>query len=158
MLTVDYLTNEDKKSILQWPEYKLPFLELNYSIKSGGWLDTIGSNTHCLSFSGFKPDLVAFTMLDFTSSLEAEFYIAVKASHLSKGIGRALSIATIDKGFKDLGLERIFLKVRKNHEIGIKLYESIGFQYVKDKDIEVNGIMTSFYLMDVFPETIKSMK
>lgn len=58
----------------------------------------------------------------------AEFSIMIgDKRYWSKGIGTQVTRAMLAHGFEDLNLNRIYLKVLKNHRAAIRVYEKAGF-------------------------------
>ena len=64
---------------------------------------------------------------------EAEWGIAVTASMQNLGFGKEALRRSVEYGFNDLGLNRIYLGVYVNNPRAIHVYESCGFkEYVRD--------------------------
>ena len=148
MNTLKPLPAQARDEIYMWGQYPDIFSELNYAIQSGGWLDTIATKKTCHAFGFYTPDLVGLSLLDEFEGEQAEFYIAIKPSCLNMGYGKRLMLATIDKGF-ELGFKKLSLKVRLNHKVGIAMYEKLGFETQKTIEMDINGELTSFYLMEL---------
>lgn len=55
--------------------------------------------------------------------------IAVKESYRKQGKGKALVLALIDDA-KSRNVKKLFLEVRENNTVAIKLYESLGFKKI----------------------------
>ena len=149
--TIRELNQNEKQVILSWPKYPDPYQELDYSLRYGGWLDTIGTHPNCKKYGLYvKDELSAFSLVDLKTVENAEFYIAVKPDLINKGIGKEFCIQTLKKGFEELNLCRIFLKVRIDHAIGIHLYEKIGFKRIGETWENTNNKNVHFYLMEIF--------
>lgn len=144
------LNDKLERQIPSWPVYRPPFVELDYALRAGGWLDTIGQHTGCLKF-GFIEDsqLVGFSLLDRKSSEDAELFIAIHGEWVNSGIGKKACLKTIEHGFETVRLQRIHLKVRTNHHVGIRLYGKLGFKNIGEVWETVNNINTHFYLMEI---------
>lgn len=142
------LPAQARDEIHTWGHYPEIFRDLDYAIQPGGWLDTIANKATCHAFGYYAPDLVGLSLLDVFEGKQAEFYIAIKPSCLNKGYGKKFMLATINKGF-ELGFEKLFLKVRLNHQVGIALYQKLGFETQKTVEMEINGEPTPFYLMEL---------
>jgi RimJ/RimL family protein N-acetyltransferase len=152
-ITLSDLNPAGRDTISRWPPYKAPYEELDYALRApGGWLYTFGAKPECVKYGAYvEGALVGFCLLlpDPTSKKEAEFYVAIHPDEVNKGYGKAVTMETLRRGFEDLRLRRIFLKVRKNHTVGIRLYEGIGFTKFDECTEEVNGKQTEFYKMQI---------
>lgn len=148
---IKYLDSTDSRMIQKWPIYKKPYEELDYALRKGGWLDTIGSKPSCKQYGYYVNNiLVAFSLLDFKTNENAEFYIAVKGDSIHQGIGKQFCIETLRIGFEKLNLCRIYLRVRTNHSRGIRLYNSVGFKHIGETWEITNSVNTHFYLMEIY--------
>ena len=56
--------------------------------------------------------------------------VAVVPDHRGEGLGRALLLKSL-AGFRNFGLERVFLEVTADNHHAIELYRSVGFRRVK---------------------------
>lgn len=144
------LTLEERAEIQGWPPYPPPYEALDYALRLGGWLDTYTVKAGCIALGAHAGgELVGFSLLvpDYPDS--AEFYVAVKGNKLAHGFGKKICIETLKTGFQHLPLQKIHLKVRKNHEVGIRLYADVGF--VRNGEISevTNHILTDFYVMEI---------
>ena len=54
-----------------------------------------------------------------------------------------------DLGRGELGLKRIYLKVRDWHSTGIHLYESVGFKKCGEVSEDIQGTPVKFVLMEI---------
>ena len=82
-------------------------------------------------------------------SRRAEFRIALHPYILGQGAGEKLARMTIRKGFEQLGLERIYLIVRRSNPRARKLYLHCGFRDTAEYRKEVNGIVVDFQEMEL---------
>ena len=147
----------DKQIVLNWPHYPEPYHELDYSLREGGWLDTIGAHPGCKKYGYYIHDVLsAFSLLDVKTIENAEFLIAVKGDFINKGIGKEFCIKTLKQGFEELNLCRIFLKVRINHSIGIRLYEKVGFKKIGETWEITDNKNVHFYLMEIYKSEFQS--
>lgn len=142
------LTPDDRSEINRWPSYPPPYEKLDYALRPRiGWLDT---HTKAIKFGVWQSNhLVAFTLLEPNTPEISEFYIAVHPAMLGEGIGRAAARATLQSGFREHGLARIFLRVRINHTTGIQLYEELGFERTGTFRAQTNGEPVEFFRMDL---------
>ena len=166
-VTLGELDPPDREAISRWPSYKTPYEELDYALRGpGGWLYTFGAKPDCVKYGAYvEGELVGFCLLDrssedaaklarsspphCSSEKAAEFYVAIHPDRLNKGYGKAVTLETLRRGFQELHSHRIFLKVRKNHDIGIRLYESIGFAKFGECTKTINGKDVAFYMMQI---------
>jgi RimJ/RimL family protein N-acetyltransferase len=149
--------------IEQWPTYLPPFSELDYALRKNGWLNTIGRNSGCIKLFFFsETNLVGFSLIDVKAPDNGEFYVAVHGDWINKKIGKNICALTLKYGFDIVGLNRIYLKVRTNHKIGIQLYDKMGFKKNGEATEIINDIKTHFYLMELskieFNLTSKNLK
>lgn len=151
MLQLKKAEEPDIATIKQWPPYPPEFDELDYALREGGWLDEFRGKPGTTYYAAKEgSDLVGFTLLSRTSEKEAEFRIALRADKLGHGLGGTITTLTLQKGFEELGLERIHLIVRKSNPRAKKLYERLGFTLAGDCVKEIHGKMVEFYSMDFF--------
>lgn len=89
---------------------------MDYALREKGWLDEFlqKPDTSCYAVEE-DGDLIGFTILAKTGGKDAEFRIALRADKTGLGLGESITCMTLQKGFKDLGLHRIHLVVRKNN-------------------------------------------
>ena len=59
---------------------------------------------------------------------QAEFAILVDAIQNGKGYGKEACYKTIQFAFENLGMNRVYLKVRTENVAAIRIYESCGFK------------------------------
>lgn len=151
MIALRQMTAEDSLIIRQWPAYQLCFALLDYALRSGGWFDEFSGEPGALFFIAEIPpkNTVGFTLLNLKGSEEAEFRIALHPQWTGKGLGREITMATLEKGFITLGLKRILLIVRINNPHAIKLYERLGFQKTGDRFHDIQGKQVAFYDMEI---------
>lgn len=146
------LTQADAQAIRDWPAYPHPYEQLDYALRTGGWLDMFPeSKQNCRWAAWQDNELVGFSLLTHVDPVkrEAEFYIAVHPDRLNNGIGRELMEITLERGWNQLKLDRIYLKVRTNHDIGFKLYKRAGFNHYDTKPQTVNGASVDFHWMEI---------
>jgi RimJ/RimL family protein N-acetyltransferase len=150
-LEVRPLNEKERAEIYEWPHYSAPYEEFNYAIeRKVGWLDKQGRNTGALALGGIRENkLEAFSLLVPTGRGSVEFYVAVRATRVHKGVGREMTRCTIRYAFKNCGADRIWLKVRKNHPFGRRLYEESGFVLCGTKQEEVMGKQVEFDVMEL---------
>ena len=151
-------TAHDKIAIAQWPAYPAEFSELDYALRANGWLDEFQGKADTWIYAAeLDKALVAFTLLAITGKQEAEFRIALHPHYLGRGLGRAITLNTLELGFRDKTLKRIHLIVRKDHARAIKLYADIGFCEFECCIQTVNGKSVEFHRMEYFRNSQKGM-
>ena len=68
---------------------------------------------------------------------EAEWGIAITASMQNKGYGKEALKRSVEYGFNELGLTRIYLGVYADNPRAINVYESCGFKEYDRNDVDV---------------------
>lgn len=150
-ITLHPLTEAEAAAIRQWPPYPSWVEDLDFALRSKGWLDQFPDSPVNRRFGASDGEmLVGFSLLVGIDDGNAEFYIALHPQRLGAGIGRIVTLQTVAAGFNDLGLRRIHLKVRDWHHLAIHLYESVGFRRCGLSTEEVNGKSVKFILMEIF--------
>ena len=144
------LTPGDMAVINAWPPYPPVFGELDYALRSDGWLaEYLGKpDTWCFGVEELG-ELIAFTILSKTAEDDAEFRIAVRADKTDQGLGAPITTMTLAKGFDEIGLRRIHLIVRKNHPRAIRLYARLGFKGKGECLKSVDGKQVHFLVMEL---------
>lgn len=72
--------------------------------------------------------IVRLMFIDWeTRSAELGIYIG-EESYRGKGIGKRSIKMVLDRAFDELGLNKVYLKVRKDNESAVVLYQKTGFQ------------------------------
>lgn len=144
-------TVHDKIAIAQWPVYPKEFRELDYALRTNGWLDEFeGKLDTWIYVAELDKAVVAFTLLATTDNGEAEFRIALHPHYLGQGLGKPITLNTLELGFHDNALKRIHLIVRKDHPRAIRLYTEIGFSENGCCIQTVNGKPVEFHRMEYF--------
>jgi RimJ/RimL family protein N-acetyltransferase len=143
----------DAKAVHAWPPYPPAFAKLDYALRPGGWLDQFPRSATppatTLRFAAWREgQLVGFAILTHITDTDAEFYLAIHPDHLRLRLGREITRQVLAFGFHEVGLRRIYLKVRTWHP-AVALYESIGFKRVGDPFTEtIQGQADEFVTME----------
>jgi len=149
-IAVSPLRADEKQIIRAWPPYRHPFEALDYALRDGGWLDHYGNVLGCITLGAHVGgELVGFSLLVPHAAATAEFYVAVKGDRLHEGLGAQICIETLKEGFVRHPINKIFLRVRTNHDVGIKLYGRLGFAMAGQVSEVTNNVMTDFYVMEM---------
>ena len=152
------LVREDVATIESWPDYPAEFNELNYALRKDGWLAEFGRRPDTWIYAVEETgNLIAFTILATTAPGEAEFRIALRADKIGQGLGRTITMDTLEKGFDECGLVRIHLIVRKNNRRAIELYQQLGFTHQGECRKTVNNQPTDFLLMDLLHTNLTNL-
>jgi diamine N-acetyltransferase len=150
MITLRPLAANDVAAIQGWPSYPAEFEELDYALRSNGWLaehmNQPGSRIYLAEQDG---ESIAFTILSRTGAAEAEFRIALRADRIGQGLGEVISSMTLAKGFAEMQLASIHLIVRKDNLRAIRLYLRLGFTEHGECLKTVNGKQASFLSMGI---------
>lgn len=106
---------------------------VNYEMEKDWYEKNMKSNYPHTSFGVelvASEELVGMTFLKNINMLNrnAEFAILIDAMKSGKGYGSEACKATLEFAFKNLGLHRVYLKVKKDNMPAIKLYQSCGFK------------------------------
>ena len=111
--------NEQDIAIIRiWPAYPEEFKDLDYALRDSGWINEyLGKDSTRIYIAEESGVAIGFTILskDSATSREAEFRIALNPDYLGQGFGKKLTRMTLEKGFQELGLQRIYLIVRKSN-------------------------------------------
>lgn len=129
---------EDVLTIQNWTRYPDEFVELDYALRKGGWLDEYCRKPSAKVFSAkYQNELIGFSILSDDDE-GTEFRIALNPDKIAKGFGRAIAVVTMNEAFEKMNKESIYLIVRLNNLPAIKLYDQIGFlpKYELNKDIQ----------------------
>jgi RimJ/RimL family protein N-acetyltransferase len=89
---------------------------------------------------------------------KAEFAIFIGDNmERGKGYSTEASIKTLNFGFNQLGLVRIYLFVQSNNEAAIKLYEKVGFKLEGElrNSVYKNGIFINEKVMGILKKEFK---
>ena len=140
MIHLRSITAEDITRIKNWPAYVDGFAPLDYALRKNGWLDEYRDkpNTWIYIAEESLQD-AGFCLLSLTAAGEAEFRIAIHPRKTGMGLGRKVAVATLEKGFRELNMDKIYLFVRKSNLPAIGLYQSIGFKKFGDSTHTIQG-------------------
>lgn len=146
------LTAADAAAIENWPPYPESVKSLDYALRRpDGWLYQFPDGRDTRRYTAWDgSELVGFSLLTHITNREAEFYVAVHPQLLHRGIGRAITEQTVAAGFGQLGLRRIYLKVRDWHTGAAALYASVGFVKKGEVVEPIQGQPTKFVTMEIF--------
>lgn len=150
MIKLRMLEAADLATIQNWPSYPSEFEDLDYALRSNGWLAKFHDQPDTwIYIAEQEREIIAFSILSKTNKSEAEFRIALRPDKIGLGIGNTFATMTLHAGFTEIGLSRIHLVVRKNNPRAIGLYKRIGFIECGDCVQNVNGKLVNFYAMDI---------
>ncbi|MEN6611064.1 MAG: GNAT family N-acetyltransferase [Methanoregulaceae archaeon] len=150
MVTLRALAPSDIPVIKAWPAYPDEFLDLDYALRDGGWLDTYGARADTrILVAESDGCLVGFSILTDNEGESAEFRIALHPSRIGTGFGKNLALLTLASGFSCPDTLRIQLIVRKNNPRARRLYERIGFAPAGECSKEIAGRSVGFYRMEI---------
>jgi diamine N-acetyltransferase len=144
------INEQDITNIKIWPSYPEEFKDLDYSLRDSGWIDDyLGKDSTWIYIAEESGVAIGFTIIskDSATSRQAEFRIALNPDYLGQGFGRKLTWMALEKGFQELGLQRIYLIVRKSNPRARRLYESCGFMKTGECRKEIQGIMVDLFEM-----------
>ncbi len=148
-LEIRTISTADQAGIRKWPPYTGDFAPLDYALREGGWLDAFPESETCRRLALLKDgELVGFSLLTDIRDGKAEFYIAIHPSWVGQGVGQEATRAVLAHGFRELGLQMIYLKVRSWHERGIHIYRKMGFSPAGEKTETIQGVTERFIIME----------
>ncbi len=139
--------------IYGWPVYTGAHAQMDYAVRSGGWLDTYcgEAGNYCYAArSGGQ--CIGFSLLIRSAEGAAEFRIAVHPDFLGSGYGGSITNQTLAAGFLEHGLDAVTLIVRKNNPIARRLYEKQGFIPDGETTESIQGEPIDFYVMKMTKE------
>lgn len=147
MLALRPMAAADVAVIKNWPAYPPEFEELDYALRSHGWMDEYLNNPDAwLYIAEQAGEIIAFTILAKTSAAEVEFRIALRPDKIGEGLGRAVTTLTLEKVL-EMQLACVHLIVRKSNARAIGLYKSHGFTECGECVLQVNGKLVNFLNM-----------
>ena len=150
MLELRLTENRDVAVIQNWPSYPPEFVELDYALRSNGWLAEYRQKPGTWIYVAKQyEEIVAFTILSKTGEACAEFRIALRADKLGQGLGKIIACMTLCKGFDEIGLTRIHLIVRKNNARAAHLYRQLGFVEQGEVLKTINHKQVKFIAMEI---------
>lgn len=148
---------QDLAAIQYWPAYPEEFRELDYALRSNGWIAEFAGKPGASIYVAVQGmQLVAFSVLDKTGNTEAEFRIALHPSLIGKGIGKTVTLLTLQEGFAALNLSRIHLIARTGNIRAIRLYQSLGFKACGTCRKTIHDKPVEFVAMDIIEDCICS--
>ena len=151
--------NEQDIAIIKiWPVYPEEFKDLDYALRDSGWIDEyLGKDSTWIYIAEDSGVAIGFTILskDSAPSRQAEFRIALNPDYLGQGFGKKLTRMALEKGFQELGLQRIYLIVRKSNPRARRLYENCGFTKTGECRKVIQGIMVDLFEMALEKQTFE---
>lgn len=159
MITLRPIKQEDIAEIKNWPKYTGEFEQMDYALREKGWLDEFrdGANTRLYAVE-LSMRLVGFSLINVTAGKEAEFRIAIHPDWTGKGLGREVTLATLQTGFRQLNLAKIHLIVRKNNPRALMLYNNIGLVTTGESVHAIQGNDIEFIDMNMTREQFDNLK
>lgn len=152
------INGQDLTNIKTWPAYPEEFKDLDYALRDSGWIDEyLGRDSTWIYVAEESGVAIGFTILskDSATSGQAEFRIALNPDYLGQGLGKKLTLMTLEKGFQEFGLQKIYLIVRKSNPRARRLYDSCGFMETGECRKEIQGIMVDLFEMAIEKETFE---
>jgi diamine N-acetyltransferase len=150
---------KDIEEIKNWPTYSDGFEEMDYALRNDGWIDEFRKKPKSWMYiAEFKQAHIGFSLLSLTEDREAEFRIAIHPDWTNKGLGKLVALATLEKGFRQLNLEKIYLIVRKSNHRASRLYRNIGFSAIGESVHTIQGKPIEFIDMIMTKEDFNNLK
>jgi RimJ/RimL family protein N-acetyltransferase len=150
VVVVRPLTATDVEAVRSWPPYTGRLHVLDYALRENGWLDQFPASATNGRWGAWRAgELVGFALLTDIQNHAAEFYLAVHPDRFREGLGREITRKVLDLGTKQLGLTRIYLRVRDWHKASLALFKSVGFRQLPGEQVDiVNGAPVTFFKME----------
>jgi RimJ/RimL family protein N-acetyltransferase len=150
MISLRLCTEKDRLIIQKWPTYPYEFQELDYALRSNGWIDKYQQkkDTYIL-IADEGSDIIGFSIISREGVDKAEFRIAVHPKKLGRGLGKTIAYLTLKHAFSDLNLNIVRLDVRKNNYRAKRLYETLNFRITGEGIDQINGISVEMYKMEI---------
>ena len=143
MIALSSLKSEDIEIIKTWPPYPPEFLEIDYAIRDGGWLDSIKDSDYLsININGI---LIGFIGMFGIKENSGEILIAMHADYIGKGYGSSSMKSAIDYYFKKYNFSQITLDVRKTNPIAKHVYEKLGFIDCGESTRNIQGKSVEFW-------------
>lgn len=156
MIQLRLLNDDDRIAIEHWPPYPHDFRELDYALRSGGWLYEYRDRPETWIFAVEDTgDLIGFTILSKTGVNDAEFRIALRGDKTGVGLGSHITVLTLEKGFSDMGLGRIHLIVREKNPRAASVYRGLGFIETGTYAKSINGKEVVILAMELGVDTYR---
>lgn len=154
MSTVRNLIPGDIPRIKSWPPYPPEFSDLDYSLRDGGWLDEYSTKAGTEIFVAEDEGRIAgFSIISKEDGNSAEFRIALHPGNIGNGMGKTLTLLTLNRGFSDPDISLIRLIVRKNNTRARKMYENLRFRHTGESTSFIDGRMVEFFTMVIDRKT-----
>jgi RimJ/RimL family protein N-acetyltransferase len=159
MIKLRPISDEDIAEIKSWPSYTDEFEQMDYALRENGWFDEFRGRAKTWLYAVESNNrLTGFSLLSITADKEAEFRIAIHPDWTGKGLGREVTLATLQTGFRQLNLARICLIVRKNNPRAAMLYKNIGFVTTGESVHAIQGKDIEFIDMNMTREQFDKLK
>lgn len=93
-------------------------------------------------------------------SLSAEYAIVLRKKAQGKGFAKDATLQLLERGFKEYGLQRIYLNVLSDNVKAQKLYKRCGFIYEGEsrKSVLINGKLCSLKWYSILEEEYREQQ
>ncbi len=99
--------------------------------------ELINADEHYVFVAQINEEVVGLGIIERINAQQAEFSkLYVAQSYHGYGLGKSLANAMI-KQAKEVGFEQLILYVYKHNQQAKKLYQKLGFEYVKDSQFHI---------------------
>ena len=150
MISLRPLKEPDIRIIKSWPPYPAEFSGLDYALRDSGWLDEyVGKAETEIFVAEDAGTIVGFSIFSCKTGGNAEFRIALHPERVGHGLGKAIALLTLRRGFSHKEIRSIRLIVRKTNLRAQKLYATLGFRSVGECTEEIQGKPVEFYRMTI---------
>jgi len=134
---VSKIAESDLETRVEWINNPMIHSSMYFDIpatveKTRQWYEISRNNRHRIDLvfrdnSGIIVSMSGLTSIDY-SNKNAEFYIMVNPKLQGKGIGKEVSLWTINYGFSKFDLHKVYLSTNEENIKAYKIYESLGFK------------------------------
>ena len=136
------ISEQDTENIILWrnnEKVSCNFIDQDTMTveKHTGWLEKYIKTNRAKQFIVNCDGIdVGTTYLKDITEDEAELGIFIgEDTFRGKGVGRESILQTLEYGFKELGLKKIFLRVFEDNISAVKCYTNIGFQRMEKEEM-----------------------
>lgn len=150
MITLRPIHAQDIALIKSWPQYPQEFAELDYCLRSGGWLDEYAGKPRATILAAVDGgEMIGFSILAADGRGSAEFRLALRPDRIGTGAGRAVLRRTLEYCFADMTMKTVRLIVRRTNPRAQNLYLSEKFVATGECTEVVQGQPVPFIAMEI---------
>ena len=150
MIILRPLRDADVPGIRAWPAYPPEFADLDYCLRTGGWLDEYRKKSGATILAAVDGgEIAGFSILSDDGPGIREFRIALHPARIGTGAGRTILRRTLEYGFADMRVKAVQLIVRRNNLRAQQLYLQEHFTATGECVKDVLGKPVEFFTMAI---------